>query len=260
MARVLVTGSDGFIGTHLVEALRNKHWVEKIDQKSGLDICTSNFGAGYDLVYHLAALRSVPDSFEKPREFFDTNVYGTYRLLNECKYDKLVNITSSCVKEPNSPYGMSKYLAECMTQKRENVLNVRPFNVFGEGQIVEGPLVRNFCAAMSKNEPVQIFGDGEQAKDYTYVKDFVRQLVFIAKNFDRGTFDIGYQQPTSVNTIFAYLAKEFDYNRKPRYTEKRVGDTSFSRSNDTMKVPMTGLVDGLKRTAEWWKKETNGKD
>ena len=180
MKKILVTGADGFIGSHLVEELlknKNNHitaltfynsfnsigWLEDLKQTfpdkkrlkiiSG-DICDIDLllkiTKKIDIVYHLAALISIPYSYKSPKSFLDTNVIGSYNICSACKTNKIKKIILTSTSEvygtakyipidekhplqPQSPYSASKISAEVIAKSFYNSYNlpiiiVRPFN------------------------------------------------------------------------------------------------------------------------------------
>jgi len=242
--KILVTGGKGFIGSKLVRKLK----CDFIDLVDGTDIRDVKIG-DYDIVYHLAALRSVPRSFDDAREFFDTNVFGTYNIARQAK--RLVNISSSSVYSVKSPYAISKKCAEAVGECFPNVVNLKLFNVFGEGQIAD-TLIPNFARAMANNKEVYLYGDGFQMRDFTYVDDVVNEIVRYGKSKMTGTYDVGYGEPHSILEVFQLMALYFDYKKEPIRLDERVGDFRSTKANTTIKDPV-GFSQGLARTVRWWK-------
>ena len=253
--RILITGHKGFIGSHLMRLFEEEHPIG-IDLKEGKDIRNCQLPKDIDIVYHSAAKRSVPDSFNEPQEFFSTNVYGTYRLVKEYPNARFVNTSSSTAETRLSPYGESKYLAEQITKKHNNSVSLRLFSVFGEGQTYD-MLIPNFIKAMLHDKEIIIFGDGKQKRDFTYIKDVVGEITDYGKSKFGGVWGIGYGTPRSVNEIFELLSPYFDYQKQPIYTDERRGDQRYTCAGNVMHKIIYGFDEGLKNTIEWWK---NGED
>lgn len=260
MTNVLVTGGKGFIGRHLVEELNKRNIFPVIvDLVDGNDIRTYDFKElKFDTIFHLAARRSVPDSFKDPAEYFSTNVWGTYRLVSLFPDAKFINISSSSAETLLSPYAVSKYLSEEFCRLHKNLVNLRLFNVFGEGQTSDN-VIPNMIRKILEYEPVVICGDGKQARDFTYVKDVVKEIIWHGEDtvpnskYDIDYYDVGYNYATSVNSLFTMIASYFDYGLEPVYQEKRKGDFDLSIAKDKLHIQPVGFWDGLKNTMEWWK-------
>jgi nucleoside-diphosphate-sugar epimerase len=203
---------------------------------------------------HLGAKRSIPDSFLNPREYFDTNVWGTWRLINQYPEARFVNISSSSALGKLSPYGVSKFLAERATIKHQNCVSLRLFNVFGEGQDTT-TVIPNFARAMLNNQEVCIFGDGQQSRDFTYVKDVVNEIKWYMCNELRGVFEVGYHQSVRIIDLFHYMAEYFGYKKSPKFLPAREGDIlkSCAEKGDILKG--AGFLQGLENTMEWWKSD-----
>ena len=257
--KVLVTGGLGWIGSALVNKLKELGCsVDIIDLKNGRDIRTDKLEGKYDIVLHLAALRSVPKSFDNPREFFDTNVYGTYRICELFKGVRIVNISSSTAETAISPYGMSKLLAEKIAEKYKNVVTLRLFNPFGKGGTPD-LVIPIFAEAMLKNEQIYIHSDGKQSRDFTYLDDIVNEIIYQGTSNHIGVYDVGYGESHSVNEVFGAMAKYFKYKKKPIYLPKRIGDQVHTQAKDRLCYNIynpIGFDEGLDRTMEWYAKNT----
>jgi len=252
--RTLVTGGQGFIGSFLVKKLQERgDNVEVIDIKSGRDIRTEDFKHSFDVVYHLAALRSVPNSFAEAREYFDTNVYGSYRVLEAYRDTRIVNISTSSASNPIAPYGLSKKLAEKIAAQYENTISLRLFNPFGEGGKCNDLVVPIFANAMVDDEQVYIHSDGNQDRDFTYVHDIVDEIIHYGQNEETGITELGYGNSTSVNEVFRVMSEFFNYKKQPKYLPKRIGDQVHTQAWDRFNVKTVGFSEGLKRTMQWYK-------
>ena len=250
---ILVTGGMGFIGTHLVNKLSKKHKVDILDLKNGFDIRTDlkkyKFPEEYDLVYHLAALRIVPLSFELSRDYFDTNVYGTYKVLDFFKC-RIVNISTSSASNPISPYGLSKLLAEKIAEFYDNVVSLRLFSPFGKGDLCPDLVIPIFANAMKKNQPVFIHSDGEQARDFTYIDDVVDEIIWHGEHDTKGVHQVGYGEAVTINQLFKLMADFYEYRKPPIYLPKRMGDQEHTQSKHKLHIKPIGFNEGLNRTME----------
>ncbi len=281
---VLVTGGAGFIGHHLIKKIikNNPAKLFVIDNLStGLksnieeiialpevefikeDIANPSSVESIqklDYIFHLAAVVSVPKSFEMPFLTHRTNESGFINMLELARkhsVKKLCYASSSAVygeqesipiKEtaalnPQSPYGLSKLLNEQYAKAFHlwegiESIGFRFFNVYGQGQRADSPysgVISIFMDRMHKNENIQIFGDGEQIRDFVFVEDIVQALLLGAKSEKQfGLFNVGSGQTTSLNQLFEVLKKLTHYSKEPIYKEARKGDIKKSAADINM--------------------------
>ena len=210
--KVVVTGGEGFIGTHLVRALTKEGYeVEVVDLKSGRDVrdtalmrsvCT---GATY--VFHLAALPRVQFSIEQPQESNDTNIDGTLSVLvaaRDAGVKKVIYSASSSAygdtaqmplretmpARPMSPYALQKHVGELYCRLFFDVyalptVSLRYFNVYGPGADPHGAyalVIAKFLQQRIEGLPLTITGDGTQTRDFTHVYDVVRANILAARS------------------------------------------------------------------------------
>ena len=174
MKKVLVTGGGGFIGGHFKRLIENDFEVTNYDLKEEWDIRQSLPYAEFDYVVHFAAKRNVSESELYPKDYIDTNCWGTLNLLRSYSDARFINISSSSVNDVRSVYGATKQFAEAMVNRCENSLNIRLYNVFGEHQPIEsGAVLTNFIKAKQNKEVPIVYGSGHQKRDFTYVGDVV---------------------------------------------------------------------------------------
>jgi nucleoside-diphosphate-sugar epimerase len=255
--KVLCSGGLGWIGSALVLKLKKLGYeIDILDLKNGRDIRTDKLEGKYDIVFHLAALRSVPKSFNNPREYFDTNVYGTYRICESFKNTRIVNISTSSANNPIAPYGLSKLLAEKIAERYNNVVSLRLFNPFGGGELCTDLVIPIFAKAMLNNEQVYIHSNGEQNRDFTYIDDVINEIIHQGVSNQKGVFEVGYGKSHSVNGVFSIMAKYFNYKKEPIHLPRRIGDQVHTQAKDRLHHSSIGFYEGLNRTMEWYAKNT----
>jgi UDP-glucose 4-epimerase len=185
---VLITGGTGFIGTAVCKTLRLAgHEVETYDRRDGLDIQdrqdVMRWVSGSDAVIHLAGILGTDELFDNPYDAIDINITGTLNVLDAClEYgSKFIGITMLPVFP--SIYTASKIGAQAFAKAYNHthgvpVTHVRAFNVYGPGQ-AHGPghprkIIPAFSIEGWRNEPLKIWGDGEQVVDLIHVNDVAR--------------------------------------------------------------------------------------
>jgi len=245
--------------------------------------------SGVDYVFHQAALPSVPRSIEDPETTDSVNITGTLNVLIAARDNavkKLVYASSSSVygdtptlpktedmiPNPLSPYAVTKLTGEYYCQVFTKIYNLktvclRYFNVYGPRQDPNSayaaviPLFIN--NVLSGKSPV-IFGDGEQTRDFTFVKDVVEANIQAAESDVTGIFNLGNSQRVTINELtklIRNIAKRSDV--KPIFDKPRPGDIVHSLA-DTSKAKAFGydprytLEQGLKETVEFFNKARAG--
>jgi UDP-glucose 4-epimerase len=239
---------------------------------------------GTEVVFHLGALGSVPRSVQDPLTSSAVNVEGTLNVLLAARDEavrRVVFASSSSIygnqselplregmaADPISPYGVAKLAAEryCVSFSRvyesfETVV-LRYFNVFGPRQDPSSQyaaVVPLFITAIAAGEPVTIFDDGEQSRDFTYVDNVVAAnlLAADADGASGRIFNISGGSPTSVNALAEAIGNLLDKPVERRYLPARPGDlrNSWADVSDARALlgfdPQIGLDDGLRRTAD----------
>ena len=273
--RILVTGGAGFIGSHLVEHYHRSAEVVVLDNlRSGhrhnLDGLEHRFieGSitdpaavaeaidGVDLVFHLAAMISVPESMERPRECVEINNLGLFHVLEaatRAKVRKIVLASSAAVygdnpvvpktedtlPEPKSPYAITKldgeyYLEMFRREGRLHSASLRFFNVFGPRQdpaSAYAAAVPIFIRKALANEDLTIFGDGGQTRDFIHVRDIVAALVHVATHADlHGTFNVGYGRSMMVLELAQLIIRLAGSTSQIVHLPERPGDVRHSRA------------------------------
>ena len=201
---ILLTGSDGFIGSHLFYQLKEEHDVIGFDIKNGHDILNSELPKDIDLVIHLAGLSGVKDSLNRPTDYWKTNVIGTQRLFEHYENTRIIYASSSTAHEPwKNPYAMSKYSMEQLFHI--NSLGLRFTTVYGPGarkdmlipQILKGKV--NYINV-------------NHSRDFIHVNDLVTAIETVMKIDLRGVIDIGTGESHKLVDIVDYF--KIDYDKK----------------------------------------------
>jgi len=244
---------------------------------------------GVDFVFHLAAMVSVPRSVEKPNEYAEINTAGTAIVLEEAaraRVKKLIFSSSAAIygdnptipkietmpAEPKSPYATSKYEAElnCRSFTNEGRLAtvaLRYFNVFGPYQVPRSrytAAVPAFIEKAIRNEPITIFGDGWQTRDFIYVKDVAAANAFFAlKSQATGVFNVACGKQITISDLALTIRNLTKSSSTIDYGPERRGDVKHSvASVDKIRTagfrPVCDLAEGLRSTVEFFKKDQGG--
>ena len=276
------------LSTGKLENIKHLLNDKKIIFKKG-DIRDLNFlkneFEGADYIFHQAAVVSVPKSVEDPVSTNEVNVNGTLNVLiaaKNCDAKKVV-FASSCavygdnpdlpLKEdmlprPLSPYAASKLACECYCQVFAEVyglptVSLRYFNVYGPRQDANSDyaaVIPKFIARVLENKPPIIYGDGNQTRDFIFVKDIVRANITAAESSITGTFNIASGKATSIEELAMQIIKTAGKNEdmKPIHEKPRAGDIKHS-SADISKAkeklnfqPEYSLEEGLEEIVEWF--------
>lgn len=212
--------------------------------------------AGVDAIFHLAAMISVPESMFKPVECVDINVRGLLNVLEEgaaAGVRKLVLASSAAIygdnpvvpkvepmlPEPKSPYAITKldgeyYLEMFRREGKIDTTSLRFFNVFGPRQdpgSAYAAAVPIFMQKAFAGQPLSIFGDGGQTRDFIYVKDIVAALAHAALTPDLpGTYNVGYGGSTTVRELAEMIVRLAGSSSPIVHLDERPGDVRHSRA------------------------------
>ena len=234
-----------------------------------------------EIIYHQAGIGGVRYSIENPGKYFELNTQATFLLLEKCLSSgikKFVYASSSSVygnvpenmlpmKEdfrcaPVSPYGCSKLAAEeyCTTFHRVYGLptaSLRYFTVYGPRQRPDEAICK-FVDKILKNEPIDIYGDGQQTRDFTYIKDVVAGIILSGKSrVDGEVFNIGSGKRISLTELIKIIEGAMGKKARFRRIEAQSGDVLHTQSDISKARRLLGydpkytIEQGIKEYAEW---------
>ncbi len=314
MSNVLVTGGAGFIGSHLVTKL-----VERGDNVRVLDNLSTGFERnfqlvandvefvqgdvadehvvakamqGIELVFHQAALASVPLSLEKPLEVNRVCVNGTLNVLDQATkagVRRVVYAASSSaygdrpcsakresdLPQVLSPYAAAKLAGELYCQAFYHsfgleTVGLRYFNVFGPRQDPASPysaVIPLFVTAILRGEAPTIYGDGGQSRDFIFVENVVQGNLLAGEvpAAARRVFNMGEGRQTSLLQLLQALSELLGAEVQPAFEAARPGDVRESMADISAArnvlgfEPAVGLQQGLKQTIEYYRKLATAK-
>lgn len=237
-----------------------------------------------DYIFHLAAMASVPLSVENPIECNDVNVNATVKLLKSAadnNVKKVIFSSSSAVygenrnmplKEteplmPTSPYASSKagcelYLKSFYDSYGLNYTALRYFNVFGPKQDKNSQyaaVIPNFISALLDGKQAVIYGDGEQTRDFVYVKDVVRANIAACESDYNGVVNVASGEKLTVNRLYEIVKNTLGSDLEPDYRPERLGDIKHSLAdvsrmeNINLKIDSSDFENQLIETVNWFK-------
>mgnify|MGYP003644747036 FL=1 len=277
--KILVTGGAGFIGTNLIKKLiEQNHIVYSLDNYStglkeneikGCTYYTNNiqkissydkrFMDGIDVVFHLAAIARIQPSFERPEDYIDTNFQGTYEVVKYCIKNTIPLIYAGSSSKHSgrfkNPYTFSKDLGEDIIKLYETHYNLKStitrfYNVYGPYQLTEGgytTLIGRWLNNIKNGIQCEIYGDGEQRRDFTHVDDIIDALVAIMDGNHYGwDFELGRGKNISVNEVAKMV------NITPIYKDNKPGEARHTLNTDNTANQILGwnpqreLLDYLK--------------
>lgn len=313
--RVLLTGSAGFIGSHVAERLlKLGHEVVGIDnfdpfydrsiKEDNLSIAKSNPNFSFyefdfateadklndlpkfDILIHLAAKAGVRPSIENPKAYIEANYTGTVNLLEFLKergVKKMVFASSSSVygncpnipftetealDKPISPYAFTKRGGEMMNytyHHLENIdmVNLRFFTVYGPRQRPD-LAIHKFIKKILNNEPIQMFGDGSSARDYTFIDDIVsgilKSMEYVLENspcFE--IINLGNNKPVKLKQLISTIENTLNQKANIEQLPMQPGDVDITYANieKAKKLlnyqPTTSIEEGVSKFVDWIK-------
>jgi len=308
MKLALVTGGAGFIGSHLVDGLLEAGYAVRVidDFSSGNRANLAHHGdkieivegsiidadtcqrvcQGVDVIFHQAAVPSVPRSIDQPLPSHAANIDGTFGLLmaaRDAGVRRVVYAASSSAygetkvqpkietmaSQPLSPYAVQKLTGEhyCnvfATCFGLSTVALRYFNVFGPRQNPKSQYaaaIPAFITAIHEDRPPTVYGDGEQTRDFTFIKNVVHANLKAATAGDDASgqvMNIACGGAISVNRIIAMINETLGKNVQPEYVPQRAGDIKHSLADISKAKALIGyepnvsIEEGLSQTIRWY--------
>lgn len=236
---------------------------------------------GFEAVIHLAAQVSVPASIEDPLFDQKVNIEGLLRLLEACRHygvgsfifassaavygvPQVLPVIEAHPTVPLSPYGLTKRMSEEYLRLYHELHGLRTAvlrfgNVYGPRQPVKGEsgVVAIFTDQLKRGETPVIFGDGNDTRDYVYVKDVARAVGMATESQQLGLYNVAAQSAVTLNELFEKLTSAAKRTLKPRYGPPRQGDIPHSTlsieriQQELGWQPETTLEEGLAATIHW---------
>jgi len=234
-----------------------------------------------EAIFHLAARAGVRSSTEKPREYLDTNGMGTLELLEQCRHqgiDRLILASTSSLyghrnevpfsedqptDVPPSPYAASKKAAEAMAATYNDLYGIdtpvfRYFTVYGPAGRTDMAMLR-FVRWVIEGEPIKIYGDGTQKRDFTYVDDIARGTLLGRDVDGHDIVNLGNDDPVKLLDVIEMIEDAADKNAEKTFEEKHDADmdATWAGIGKARKwlgwEPKISLCEGICRTVEWYK-------
>ena len=309
MKKYVVTGGAGFIGSTLVRALLNQRdgEVEVVDNlltghEANLDDVRAQVKLhrvdirdaaaltpllkGADVVFHLAAIPSVPRSIHEPVPSHAVNIDGTFNVLQEAATGGVRRVvyaasssaygdtevlpkTESMTPRPKSPYAVQKLLGEYYASVFHTcfgleTVSLRFFNVYGPRQDPSSPysgVLSLFMKHLLARTQPTIFGDGEQSRDFTFVEDVASLCLKAshAKGVEGKMYNAGNGGRFTLNYIWELLQKIEGVSITPKFGPPREGDVKDSMADTASAAaelghaPQFTIEQGLRKTLEWYR-------
>ncbi len=250
------------------------------------DLITANLDElleDIDYIFHLSAMASVPLSVEDPVSCNENNVNATIRLLKSAvknNVEKIVFSSSSAVygentnmplteseiPMPTSPYAASKACCELYLQSFYdsyglNYTALRYFNVFGPKQDKNSQyaaVIPNFISALLEGKQPVIYGDGEQTRDFIFVKDVVQANIKACESDYNGIVNVASGEKLSVNRLYWIIQETLKSDVEPEYLPERAGDIKHSLADVSnlekidFEVNPDNFEENLKETITWF--------
>jgi len=238
--KILLTGSEGFIGQNLQKFLKDTHQLICLDKKTGNDLINCDLDYNVDLVIHLAGLSGVRDSLDNPVDYWINNVVASHRLFKQFKNTRILYASSSTASEPwRNPYAMSKFYME----------HIAPANTLGmRFTTVYGPDAREemFIPKLLRDDVQYINTDHK--RDFIHVNDLMTAISILMTNKikKRKVVDIGTGISHNLLDIISHLNIDIEDKRVGTMFERKDNKANISILNKLNWKPQIDLLNYLK--------------
>ena len=290
--KILILGSEGFVGHNLVEGLSKNHEIFCADMittsihsnYTKFDVTDSssvlNTIKDVDVVIDLVA-HSLVSSIEGPAKNAEVNIIGLLNILDACIQNKIKKIiftsASSLIGEPQTPrvseshiatpktaYGISKLASEHYLRLYHELYGLdyvifRFFNIYGPYQ--KNGLIPSLFSRISQMQPLTVFGKGDQIRDYVFIQDIIPFFEKAATTNigDNKIFNMGTGKGNSILDVIDIMSERMGLKPEIEFKEPRPGEIGNFVSDPTIlesvfgNVPSTGIQEGIKQTVDWLK-------
>ena len=237
--KILLTGSEGFIGQNLQSFLKDEHQLICLDKKLGNDLINCDLDYDVDLVIHLAGLSGVRQSLDNPVDYWTNNVIGSHRIFEKFKDKKILYASSSTANEPwRNPYAMSKFYMEQIAP--ENSLGMRFTTVYGPGGR-ENMLIPKLI----KNDVSYINVD--HFRDFIHVEDLMIAIKILIKNdISNKVIEIGTGSSINLLDLLDKLNMTIEDKRMGTMFERKNNKASIQVLTDLGWSAKTDLIEYIK--------------
>lgn len=318
---VLVTGADGFIGSHLVEQLLSKKkykiialslynsfndigWLKQVKKNKNLKIIRGNIeDLNYcikitnkvDIIFHLASLIAIPYSYHSPSSYINTNIIGTFNVMEAAlknKVKRIIHVSTSEVYgtaiyspidenhplQPQSPYSASKISADALVKSYINSFNLpaiiaRPFNTYGPRQSARAVIPSIIIQMLNSKKNLNL-GSLLPIRDFNYVSDTCEGMILLSglgNKYNGEVFNIGSGKSISIGELYKLIQMSYFKNIKKNIISDKIrfrpkNSEVYLLKCDNKKILNLGFKNkidlkvGLKQTIDWFRVSDNLKN